>query len=190
MTAMKCESKSRLLSGLPARAHRCGPAGVAQRAGGHRLSHHRKRSGGIRRRPERQAEAHRQGRAAFRAATPLLSLPDRPLWPGVSHRSRDPTSPITPVTRCGPTTRSYYVNLNSSFLGIAFETQTQRAKICRRPIRRRSTRRAFSPRCCAASITFRVELRDARAGVGESRQHAGGLSHRLGGQFSVPGHWA
>ena len=80
----------------------------------------------------------------------------------------------------------FYINLNESFLGVSFEAQTHAGQ----------TEGVASPAQvrAAAMLTEMLrsryqipgrQLRDACAGFRESLQHAGGLSHRLGGWVSV-----
>ena len=76
--------------------------------------------------PDQNARLKRIGKAVIGsgAAEPQLSFSDRSFWPGVPHCSGG---------RCGQSRglfgvgdgNNIFVNLNSSFLGIAFETQTQ-----------------------------------------------------------------
>ena len=78
-------------------------------------------------------------------------------------------------------TARIYVNLNSSFLGIAFETQTQPGDMPSANPAQIHAARILTEMLRDKYHIPRIELRHARAGVGESGQHAGGLSHRLGG---------
>lgn len=80
---------------------------------------------------------------------------------------------------------SIFVNLNSSFLGIAFETQTQAGRYA---VGESGTGAcgARPHRDAACQIPHSaIELRHPRAGFSKSGQHAGGLPHRLGRQLSI-----
>ena len=73
------------------------------------------------------------------------------------------------------------MNLNSSFLGIAFETQTRIGEdLPSANAAQIHAARTLTEMLRSKYHIARVELRHARAGVGESRQHADRLSHRLG----------
>src|ERR1022692_932877 len=71
----------------------------------------------------------------------------------------------------------FYVNLNEGFLGISFEAQTSPG-----PRRRHADRNAPQP-----LPDSRRKLRHPRPGLREPLEHAGGISHRLGGGLPVCG---
>ena len=66
-----------------------------------------------------------EGRHRRGAAEPQLSFPDRSFWPGVPHCSGGRRGQSCGLLGVGRRQYASIVNLNSSFLGIAFETQTQ-----------------------------------------------------------------
>ena len=80
---------------------------------------------------------------------------DRPVWPGVPIVAEGDMANHAGMSVWADE-KYAYVNLNASFLGVSFETQTAAGRgRSRRSARRRFIRRACSPTCCGTNTASR-----------------------------------